>query len=119
MAKILIVDDNHDLADAIAALLAQCGHDVSVAYDGYEALSKASADAPQSVLLDIEMPSIDGVEVARRLREEYGSSVRIVACTAYPYATIQGRCRDAPFDAVLVKPARVEDIVEALTGGSA
>lgn len=98
MATILVVDDNRDIADAIGALLQQSGYDVSVVYDGREALSRAAIDPPDAVLLDIGIPSIDGIEVARQLRQTQGSSVRIVACTGYAQEAIREQLRDAPFD---------------------
>lgn len=113
LAKILIVDDNRDIADSIAALLRDYGYDVEVAYDGNDALLLAAREAPNAVLLDIGLPSIDGIEVARRLREKHGERVRVVACTAYA-DTLSQRLRDAPFDAVLTKPAPITAIVEAL-----
>jgi len=53
MAMILVVDDNRDIAEALGALLQQSGYDVSVVYDGREALSRAAVDWPEAVLLDI------------------------------------------------------------------
>ena len=114
MAKILIVDDYRNLADTIAALLAQRGYDAWVAYDGDEALTKAALDPPQAVLLDLGLPAIDGMEVARQLRQEYGDSVRIVACTGRPDAASQRRVREATFDAILTKPVSLDAIVDAL-----
>ena len=116
MAKILVVDDNHDIADSIAALLGEYGYDVEVAYDGNDALLLAATEAPNAVLLDIGLPSMDGIEVARRLREKHGKRVRVVACTAYA-DTLGQRLRDAPFDAILTKPAPISAIVEALNVG--
>lgn len=118
MPKILIVDDNRDFADSIAALLQIDGHDVSVAYDGSDALSLAASDTPNAVLLDIGLPSIDGIEVAHRLREAHGKRVRVVACTAYAKLLVS-QLRDAPFDAILTKPASIGTIVDALKLGSA
>jgi CheY-like chemotaxis protein len=114
MAKILIVDDNHDIADSIATLLADCGFDVEVAYDGHDALSLATVAVPQAVLLDIGLPSLDGIEVARRLRELHGERIRLVAYTAYTDEFIQRRIRDAPFDFVLKKPATITAVIAAL-----
>jgi len=84
LAKILIVDDSPEAADAVATLLAQLGHDVRVSYDGKDALRQASQDRPKVVLLDIGLPVLDGIEVSRRMRPSHGSKVRIIAYTGIP-----------------------------------
>jgi len=114
MAKILIVDDDRNLADTIAELLGQHGYDAGVAYDGDDALTQAALEPPQSVLLDLGLPTIDGIEVAHQLRQEYGDSVRIIACSGRPDAASERRARETPFDAVLTKPVSLDAIVHAL-----
>jgi len=114
MAKILVVDDDRNLADTIAELLGHHGYDAWVAYDGDDALTQAALEPPQWVLLDLGLPAIDGMEVARQLRQEYGDSVRIVACTGLPDAASERCVREAPFDAVLIKPVSFDAIVDAL-----
>src|SRR6476660_4216513 len=91
MVKILIVDDDRNLADTSAELLVHHGYDVCVAYDGDEALTQAALEPPHAVLLDLDLPAVDGIEVAHQLRQEYGDSVRIVAYRA------PGRRQSAPF----------------------
>jgi len=118
VATILVVDDNRDIADAIGALLKQCGYQVWVVYDGQEALSNAAVYLPEAVLLDIGILSIDGIEVARQLRKTQGNSVRIVACTGYAQEAIRDQLRDAPFDVILQKPVALETILDALTGSA-
>src|SRR5690348_14837061 len=98
MAHVLLVEDDRTLADAIAELLPS-QHRVSVAYDGETALEKASDVAPDSVLLDLGLPEIDGFDVARRLRELLGSAVRLIAYTASDVSTHE--LRDAGFDDLL------------------
>ena len=67
--RILAVDDNADIADGLAAVLKLWGHIVRVAGDGAAALEVASAFAPEVVLLDLVLPGMGGIEVARRLRQ--------------------------------------------------
>jgi CheY-like chemotaxis protein len=67
---VLVVDDHHDAADALALLLRQWGHEVLVAYDGRSALELARARPPDVALLDIVMPGLDGCALARLLRED-------------------------------------------------
>ena len=114
MAKILIVDDSQEAADAVATLLAQVGHDIRVAYDGRSALRQASEHAPKVVLLDIGMPEMDGIEVSRRMRRSHGSKVRIIAFTGHLEGPISEQLLAAQFDAILLKPAPSDAIVETI-----
>src|SRR6202023_3172437 len=72
--RILIVDDNSDSAESLALLLRHAGHMVETAYDGLAALAAAKARPPEVVLLDIALPRLNGLEVARRMRGELGLS---------------------------------------------
>ena len=76
---VLVVDDLVDAADTLAALLALRGHNVDVAYDGVEALFMAAERPLQAAVLDLSLPDFDGFELAKRLRYEYGASLRLVA----------------------------------------
>ena len=114
LAKILIVDDSAEAADAVATLLRQLGHDVRVAYDGKGALRQASEDLPTVVLLDIGMPDTDGIEVSRRMRQSHGSKIRIIAFTGYLEGSISDRLLAAHFDAILLKPSPFDAIVETI-----
>jgi CheY-like chemotaxis protein len=66
--RVLIVDDEECVADALCALVSSWGHDVRKSYGGDSGLADAGRQLPQVVLLDIEMPGMDGYELARRLR---------------------------------------------------
>ena len=116
--RVLVVDDNHDVAESFAQLLIALGHDVRAAYDGPNALAMAEEFAPQCVFLDIGMPKMDGYEVARRLREQTGDRpMMLVALTGY--GSVEGRARDALFDRYLLKPvdiATVEEVLDAAPG---
>jgi CheY-like chemotaxis protein len=82
LRRVFIVDDNHDAAEALAALIEALGHDVRVADNGHDALSVATTWRPDVMLLDIGLPDMDGYEVARRMREIRAlDHVQIVACT--------------------------------------
>jgi len=65
---ILLVEDDHDLSDVVAAYLKNEGYAVEQAFTGSEAIEKAAQTAPKLVLLDIMLPEMDGVEVCRRIR---------------------------------------------------
>jgi PAS domain S-box-containing protein len=102
---VLIVDDNRDAADSMAALLEMRGHRVAVAYDGPSALDAARRHAPEVVLLDIGLPGMDGYEVGERLRSmEQTRASLIVALTGYGQAEDRQRSVQSHLDGHLVKP---------------
>jgi CheY-like chemotaxis protein len=82
--RILVVDDNADSAQSMAALQSRRGHETRIAFTGPEALSVAAEFLPEVVLLDIGLPGMDGYEVARQLRlmPEQGTAF-LVAITGY------------------------------------
>jgi CheY-like chemotaxis protein len=106
--RILIVDDNDDLGDVMRELLLLVGHKVEVARDGLAAVDLARIFSPQVVLTDIELPGIDGYEVARRLRAMLGREVMLVAATGYDEPGDRRRAEQAGFDAHLAKPIQPE-----------
>jgi CheY-like chemotaxis protein/two-component sensor histidine kinase len=111
--RVLVVDDNVDAADSLAALLQALGHEADVAYGSRQALELASALRPQIVLLDIGLPEMDGYEVAKRLRVAHGA-IAIVALTGYGGASDVERARAAGFDAHMTKPVSFEELQAVL-----
>src|SRR6185503_12392206 len=82
--RILIADDNRDAAESLAVLLRLEGHDVTVVYDGPQALASFNTLMPEVVLLDIGMPGLNGYEVARRVRQgTLGRAVTLIAVTGW------------------------------------
>jgi PAS domain S-box-containing protein len=116
--RILIVDDNVDLAEGLSTFLAGAGHEVQIAHDGAEALRTAEAFRPEIVLLDIGLPLLDGYEVARRLRRTPGlETIKIVGLSGYGEPKDRERSKEAGFDLYLVKPAdldRVEQVLRSI-----
>ena len=73
---------------------------------------------PEVVIVDLEFPAIDGLEVARRLREGYGKQMRLIANTAWPdNAETHSKTADAGFDDVLIKPTSIYQILKAIQHG--
>lgn len=107
---VLVVDDNVDGADSIAMLLGMRGHPVHVAYNGQDALELAAAVHPDVVLLDIGLPSIDGYEVARRLRAAHGQHCVLAAITGYGTPADRARAFESGFDHHLLKPVEPEQL---------
>jgi signal transduction histidine kinase/CheY-like chemotaxis protein len=116
--RILIVDDNRDAAETLGELLRALGATVSVAHSGSDALEKLRSFGPDSVLLDIGMPDMDGYEVARRIRAtaEYGR-ILLIALTGWGQEQDQRRSRAAGFDQHVVKPPDIDRLRELLTAG--
>lgn len=84
MLKILIVDDNVDAAETTGMLLELMGYQIACAHDGAAALEKASSWLPEVVLLDINLPILSGLDVARRLRAgEMTRHAYVVALSGY------------------------------------
>ncbi len=113
--RVLIVDDNIDAAELLAASLEALGHLTRVAHDGPSALRAAEEFDPQVALLDIGLPVMDGYELARRIRVD---GLRLVALTGYGQDTDRERSSQAGFDEHLVKPveiARLSDVIRQLT----
>lgn len=113
--RVLVVDDNEDAANSLVVLLSMWGYDCRVSYNGMTALDTARDYQPDCLLLDINMPGMDGYTVARRIRQqpELGR-VKLVALTAYSDGTHSRRIREAGFDHHVVKPADVEELQRLL-----
>ena len=100
--RVLVVEDDEDIADVLRRSLRQEGHEVRTAADGEEALSLAGEFVPDLVVLDLGLPKLDGVEVARRLRAE--GDVPILMLTARTETDDRVEGLDAGADDYLVKP---------------
>ncbi len=111
--KVLIVDDNLDVAEITAILLKGAGCDVRVAYDGASALGMAETFQPEIIFMDLGMPGIDGYETCRRIRESpWGVSVKMIAVSGWARPEDQQRSAAAGFDRHLVKPVDPTTIIE-------
>jgi PAS domain S-box-containing protein len=118
--RVMVVDDNVELALGLARLLKLLGHDVRMAHDGPTALEAARAFQPEVVLLDIGLPGLDGYQVAAQLRKEgCGSTTRIIAITGYGHEEDRRRSREAGFDHHLVKPIDFKSLVTLLAQSAA
>lgn len=112
--RVLVVDDNPDVANSFAMLLDALGHEVHVTHDGPSALAAVRQIHPEVVFLDIGLPGMDGYEVARRLRAEYPPhAMLLVAVTGYGQLDDCRHAAEAGFDHHLLKPVDV-GILEAL-----
>jgi two-component system, OmpR family, response regulator MprA len=113
--RILIVDDDRALRDALRRTLVLGGYDTLQAADGEDALAQVSAAAPDAVVLDVGLPDIDGLEVSRRLRAA-GNRVPILMLTARDAIGDRIDGLDAGADDYLVKPFDVAQRRPSPTG---
>jgi two-component system response regulator MtrA len=108
-ARILVVDDDVALAEMIGIVLEAEGFTVSSVYDGAEALDEFRAEAPDLVLLDLMLPHVDGIEIARRIRRE--SDVPIVMLTARSDTADVVAGLEAGADDYVPKPFKPKELV--------
>jgi PAS domain S-box-containing protein len=114
--RILVVDDNHDLARTLARLLTLMGHDTRTAHDGSEAVAAAEEYRPEVILLDIGLPVMNGHEVARTIRKQpWGRDILIVALTGWGQEGDRRRSKEAGIDRHLVKPVEPQTLRELLS----
>jgi CheY-like chemotaxis protein len=111
--RVLIVDPWPDTAESFAWLVREWGHEVRVARTGLEAVREAAVFQSDVVLMELGLPGIDGLEVARRLRGCRSQSM-LVAMTGYGGASFRDESRAAGFDYHLIKPVEPDGLRELL-----
>jgi len=113
--RILLVDDNVDAASMLAMVLEVSGHSVTVEHGAYAALTRVDEVRPEVCLLDIGLPDIDGIELARRLRRLPASSgALLIAVTGYGQDSDREQTRVAGFNYHLVKPLDIQKLAAIL-----
>lgn len=113
--RILVVDDNQDAADSLAALLKVAGFEVEVSFDGRSALAAAERFGPTACVLDIRMPGMDGYELARRLRERTPELPPMLATlTAFGDGDHLERAAEAGFDLSFMKTVNPRELIDVL-----
>jgi two-component system response regulator MprA len=108
--RILVVDDEPAVRDAVDRALRLDGHDVTLAEDGRAALDAVAAAPPDALVLDLLMPHVDGLEVCRRLRAA-GDRTPVLVLTARDAISDRVRGLDAGADDYLVKPFALEELL--------
>ncbi len=113
--KILVVDDHHDSVDSLSRLLEAHGHETACAYDGRQALDVFRQYEPAAVVLDIDMPVLDGYGAARAIRLAPSTRLPVlVALTALTGHETRRLAFDAGFDAHVTKPANIAALLELM-----
>jgi two-component system cell cycle response regulator DivK len=117
--KILVVDDTEDNRQILRDLLGMAGYDLIEAQDGAEAVAKAAEHRPDLILMDIQMPVMDGYEATRRIKADPAlQAIPVVAVTSYALSGDEDKARAAGCDHYIAKPysprqmlAKVREIV--------
>jgi CheY-like chemotaxis protein len=112
--RILVVDDNEDAAESLAMMLTLEGHQLRTAHAAQIALAQLPTFAPHIALLDIGLPDMTGYELARQMRIAAGDSLRLIAVSGYGQPEDRARSQSVGFNAHLVKPVRIEDLLSLL-----
>lgn len=113
--RILVVEDNRDMARTLEILLKHIGHEVEVRYTGRAAVEAATLHVPDVVLCDLGLPELDGFGVARALRRNpLTCAVRLIAISGYSQEEDQKRSRESGFDVHLVKPISLRELLDIL-----
>ena len=111
--RILVADDNEDAAEALGLLLGFHGHEVRLAHDGREALDAALVWEPDVVLLDLEMPVMNGFVAAQAIREQTDVPV-LVELSGWGGTEVEQGAKSAGFDLVFCKGVAFDELAEAL-----
>lgn len=116
-ARILVVEDNDRNLKLVRDVLVFHGFEVVEARTGEEGVALARERPPDLVLMDLQLPGIDGTEALRQLREsDATSAVPVVALTAFAMTEDDQRARSAGFDGYLSKPVSVRGLPEQVRG---
>jgi CheY-like chemotaxis protein len=101
---VLVVDDDPDTRESLAMLLGDYGYRVRTAGDGPAALAAVEARPPMCVLLDLGLPGMSGIELARRIRADHEPNIVIISLTGWANTERQEQAESAGVDYVLAKP---------------
>jgi CheY-like chemotaxis protein len=111
--RVLVVDDEAPIRELMAEALSRSGCEVVTAASGEEALEQLRRGNLQVMLLDLKLPGMDGVELAKRIKRERPMAI-MYAMTGYSSLFELADCREAGFDDYFLKPLRLEDITTAI-----
>jgi CheY-like chemotaxis protein len=117
VSRILLVEDNEMNRDMLSRRLQRRGFDVVIAVDGQEGLDKVTAERPDLVLLDMDLPVVDGWEVARRLKADDGTkTIPVIALTAHAMVGDRDKALAAGCDDYDTKPVEFRRLLEKIRG---
>lgn len=104
MAQVLVIDDEPDVVRLIVKILTSRGHVVRIARDGASALDSAVREPPDVIVLDSDLPKIDGAEVCRKLKTDRATAAIPIVMMTSSYIDIDEVCAEAGPDSFVVRP---------------
>ena len=114
--RILVIEDNPDNRILITDVLTSLDYEVIVAVDGEEGVARAKSEKPDLILMDLQMPGMDGLETTRRIRNDASTAqIPIVALTALTMPGDKERCMEAGVNAYLSKPISLQELHHTVT----
>ena len=113
--KVLLVEDNHIIRSVLQAQLESRGYGVHTASDGLKALQILAMEKVDVILMDCQMPNMDGYEATERIRTELDLNLPIIALTADAFQSQRDRCLECGMNDILVKPVSARELDEYLT----
>ena len=118
MAKVLIVEDNAANMKLAIFLIESAGHIVLSATDAEVGLTLARSERPDLILMDIQLPGMDGLEATRLLRQDESTrAIPVIALTALAMKGDEERIRAAGCDGYVAKPIRYQEFLATITSG--
>lgn len=111
--RVLLVDDDQDSREAMRLALSRAGHEAHAVDTGRSAIAKALELRPDTIVIDIVLPDLDGYTVAAQVRARLGSAVRLIAVTGFHLTADHP---NAAFDVHLVKPVDPDMLLRAIDG---
>ena len=113
--KLLLVDDDKEIIDSLGSRLRREGYDVSIAFDGEEALTQVKEHNPDVILLDLMLPKVNGFEVLKDIRLKHKDKWRpIIIISAQHELEAVKKCYDLEADHYLTKPCSIEKILRGI-----
>jgi CheY-like chemotaxis protein len=112
--RVLLVEDNASNRKVEKAMLERLGYKADAVSSGYEAIRALGHNHYDLVIMDIVMPSMDGMQTAREIRKLCLKGLKIIAVTAYVVNGIREMCLEAGMDDFITKPVRLKDLERAL-----
>ena len=117
MIKVLLVEDNELNRDMLSRRLQRRGYEVLIATDGQEALTQAASQLPDVILMDMDLPVMNGWEATRKLRQDPAiRNIPVIALTAHALPADRERAMEAGCDAYQSKPVDFTDLLSKIEG---
>jgi DNA-binding response OmpR family regulator len=118
MSRVLVIDDYDDSRDALRTILEFWGHEIADAPNGADGVAMARIFRPEFAVVDLELPDMDGCEVAKALRDG-DACPRLIALTGHGSPAHRTRAAEAGFDVFMLKPCDVDELKRLLDAGVA